>query len=286
MAGEATTVDQGQQGGTPSGQNNQPTSNQQPNTNNQPQGQSQQPSNTQRPGADQNPGHGDGDQRTRGILSDLQKERQARQKLEQQLQQLNGSLESERRRVQALAGVNPQSEEEQEIEAVKARVLQLFPVLGKLTDEKLEQLMGLGDKASSIEEAAQHHWTRHGQTMLDGLAEQVSEEIGGDLTDRQRKALFRAYVAEAEADPEFLQRHNSGDRTLLAEFAKQWAEDWIEPVRKSAVQAEVNRRRPVPNGRDRNVNTQAPKQVDFKNPKAVEDAMVESFRSHGGRFDN
>lgn len=279
-----TTTTQDQQGQTQ--QTQQGTNTQQQTQQSQtPQQQqtSQQQQSSQRPGADQNPGN---DDRSRGLIADLQKERQARQRLEQQFHELQGHLDAERRRIQALAGVTPQSPEEQELEAVRARVVQLFPVLAKLDEEQLDQLLSLNERAGGFEEVAQNHWERHGRTMLSSLQSKVAEELGTDLSDRQQKALARAYVAEAETNPEFLKRHEAGDQTLIEEFAKQWVEDWFEPARKTVVTSEVNRMRRVPSGRDRSVQTTPPKKIDFKDAKAVEDAMVESFRSHGGRFDN
>lgn len=236
----------------------------------------------QRPGAGQNPG----DAQQRGLIADLQKERQARQKLERDIQGLQGHLDAERRRVQALAGVTPQTDEDRELDAIRERIVKLFPVLGKLTPEQVDEFMQLRGSAASIEEATQHHWTAHGRQMLGSLYDNVAKEVGSDLTDRQKKALGQAYVAAAEADPEFLARHETGDPKLIEEFAKQWVEDWFEPARKAVVQTETSRFRRVPSGRDRNVQTTPPKPIDFKNPKAVEDAMVESFKRHGGGFDN
>jgi hypothetical protein len=254
-----------------------------------PAGSTQQPAVTAQPVVKQEPAPAQKsgvDDKQRGLLADLQKERQTRQRLEQQLATHQAELDARQRRIQALAGVNPQSEEEAELEAVRERVKKLFPVLGRLTDEKLEKLLSLDERSGGLEEAAQHHWSRHATTMLDSLQKAVAEEIGSDLTDRQKKALGRAYVAEAESDPEFLKRHEAGDTKLIEEFAKGWIEDWFEPARKQVVTTEVNRQRRVPSGRDRNVSTTPPKKVDFKDPKAVEDAMVESFKSHGGRFEN
>lgn len=225
------------------------------------------------------------DAQQRGLIADLQKERQARQKLEQQFTALNANLEAERRRVQALAGVTPKTEEDVQLDEIRARIVKMFPVLGRLDEDQIDELLSLKDHAGSIEEATQHHWTTHGRSMLSGLNEAVAKEIGSDLSDRQKKALGQAYVAAAEADPAFLQRHEQGDPKLIEEFAKAWIEDWFEPARKQVVTTEAQRFRRVPNGRDRNVQTTPPKAVDFKNPKAVEDAMVESFRRHGGSFD-
>jgi len=221
----------------------------------------------------------------RGVIADLQKERLARQKLQSQFDQLSGEREADRRRIAALAGVNVPTTEEAELEDVRARLVKLFPALGKLNDEALTRLMNLADDSQGIQDATQHHWQTHGRSMLAAVTSAVVELSGSDLTERQKKALAREYVAEAEANPEFLKRHTSGDQTLIAEFAKQWVEDWFEPARKQLVTQEVARRRPVPSGRDRNVQTAPPKKIDYKDEKAVEDAMVESFRSHGGRFE-
>ena len=228
-----------------------------------------------------------GSDRERGLLTDLQKERVARQRLEQQLQQHQNDLKAERLRVQALAGVTPKSDEDVELEAVKARVVQMFPALAKLDEKALERLLAVANNADSLEEATQHHWVSHGRQMVDALNEQVADELGVDkLNDRQRKQLGRAYLSMLEDDPESLKRHNAGDKALIQEFAKAYTEDWFESARKTVVTNEVSRRRPVPNGRDRSVQTSPAKKIDFKDEKAVSDAMVESYRSHGGKFDN
>lgn len=226
------------------------------------------------------------DDANRGLVADLQKERQARQQLQQQVQQFQQQLEAEKRRVMALAGVNPQTAEETELEEVRAKLVKIFPVLGKLTDKQVDNLLQLGERAGGIEEATQHHWQNHGRQMLSQVQDAVAEAVGSDLTERQVKALNRAYVAEAESNPEFLARHEAGDKTLIEEFAKQWIEDWFEPARRRVVTDEVTRRRPVPRGGDRTVQTTPAKKIDFKDEKAVSDAMVESFKSHGGRFES
>jgi hypothetical protein len=226
------------------------------------------------------------DSQQRGLIADLQKERQARQRLEQQFAQLQGNLDAERRRVQALAGVNPKSAEEVELDTIRERIVKMFPALGRLTEEQLDEFAALKNNAASVEEATQHHWTVHSRGMLGNLYESVAKEVGSDLTERQKNAIGRAYLAAAESNPEFLARHESGDPKLIEEFAKAWIDDWFEPARKAVVQTEARRFRPVPGGRDRTVQTTPAKAIDFKNAKAVEDAMVESYRKHGGGFDN
>jgi hypothetical protein len=251
-------------------------------------GQQQSTQQTQQPPPQQRTGAEDTSRWEReraGLLADLKKEREARQAHEKRVAELSGTLTTEQKRVRALAGLEVKSPEDQELDQVRERVKQLFPVLAKLDESKIDQLLGMTDKLGSAEEVVQHHWTQHGQRMLDAVSNEVSDAVGRDLTERQQKALWRAYTVEAENNPEFLARHNQGDPNLAKEFAKAWVEDWFESARKSVVTEEIGRRRPVPNGRDRNVNTQPLKKIDYKNEKAVEDAMVESYRQHGGRFD-
>ena len=122
--------------------------------------------------------------------------------------------------------------------------------------------------------------------MLDSVIDGVLQKVGGDdLTARQKKAIVRYYVGEAESDETFLTRHEQGDPTLVDEVVKAILEDWYEPARRSVTATEVQRtNRRVPRGADRSVGTTGKKKLDFKDQKAVEDAMVESFRSHGGQF--
>lgn len=222
--------------------------------------------------------------RERGLLADLQKERKARQQFEAQVQQAQAEIAQERRRVQALAGVNPRSQEDTDLEEVRARLIKVFPALGKLTEEQVDKILGVADKAEALEEGTLQQMTRHGRTMLDSVLSGVKKALGGELSERQIQKLERAYVAEAEASPEFLQRHNMGDQSLIEQFVKEYVEDWFEPARRRVTADEVARQRKVPSARDRSVVGQGGKKIDVNDPKAFGDALVESFRSHGGAF--
>ena len=224
------------------------------------------------------------DDRQRGILADLQKERKTRQELERQLTTHQAELASERRRIQALVGVNPRTPEDEQLDEVRAQFAKLFPGLARLTDEQIDKLLKVSESASTLEDTTQHYWKSHSVTMLTALNEAVADELGGDLTPRQQKAIVSAYVQEARENPEFLQRHDAGDRTLLTEFAKQWVEDWLKPAQRQITAQEVGRARRVPSGKDRSIAAGSPKKIDFKNPKALEDAFAEAYKSHGGAF--
>lgn len=240
-------------------------------------------SSTQKPGTGSNTGVDD--KKYQGLTADLQKERKARQDAIIANERTQAELAQVRKQMQALAGITPKDDAEQEFDAIRAQFAKVFPGLAKLTDAQIEKLMGVADKADSLSEATTHHWQRHGSTMLDALEKAVVDEIGGDLTERQKKALTQAYVNEAQTNDDFLKKHEAGDLDQLTAFAKEWVGDWMTAASRKVTKNAVGQFRPVPRGGDRSTTgTGGGKKIDFKDEKAVEDAMVESFRSRGGQF--
>ena len=219
-----------------------------------------------------------------GLTADLQKERKARQDYEAKVRQYEADLAAERKRVQALAGVNPKQPAELEEEAIRVRFKQLFPDIADLTKEDIEALREMRTKAKEIDETNRHHWTNHARTMVSGVQQAIEKELGGKLTDRQRSQVERLYAIRAEQDQEFLSRHVSGDKTLIEEFAKEFIEDWFEPARRKVTQQESQRFRAVPSGKDRGIVTHGEKKIDVNDSKAVEDVLVRGFRERNGEF--
>ena len=230
----------------------------------------------------------------KAFIADLQKERRQRQEYERQVASITSERDQERRRVQALAGVNPQSGEEVEADQIRAKINQLYPVLGKLTDKQVDRLLRLADSGDSLEQVTSHHWTTHGRRMLDSLTEAATKSFGGKLSDRQSNRMKAAYVQEAQDSQvdergqalpgTFLYRHEQGDPTLIEEFIKAWDEDWFEPAKRNAQAGAVNQFRRVPSGRDRSVVNTGEKQIDVNDANAVEDLLVKGFRERGGEF--
>jgi hypothetical protein len=175
--------------------------------------------------------------------------------------------------------------EDAEADEIRAKFGQLFPGLAKLTDEQITRLLAVADNAGNLQETTQHYWSGHGRAALGSLEEKVAEEIGGALTTRQQRALRSAFTYAVESDQALLERYAAGDQTLIDEFAAEWIEDWFKPAQRKVTQQVVAGQRRVPSGKDRSVGTTAPKQINFKDPKAVEDAMVASFKEHGGTFE-
>jgi len=224
------------------------------------------------------------DPRFKGVLSDLAKERKARQKFEADYRASQAAVEQERRRVQALAGVNPRSPEQEQDEAVRARFQQLFPGLAKLTDEQINRLMQVAENADNLDATTNQMWQRHGRQMLDSVIQRASKSMGGELTERQRIRLERAYFNEAASNEQFLARHEAGDPKLVEEFVKEFVEDFVEPGRRNALASEQERMRRVPSSRDRSIVGANGKAPDLSKPSEFEDAAVAAFRKHGGGF--
>lgn len=222
------------------------------------------------------------DTRFKEVNTGYQTEKQKRETLERQLSEATT-------KIQALAGVKGTSPEELETEEVRAAFAKMFPGLAKLSDAQIEKLLKVAESGDRIEETTQNYWRNHGRQMIGKAEAQISDELGGqELTERQRKRIAREYIQyiEENAQDGALDRHESGDEKLVSEFTKQFLDDWRESIRKSVTNTELSRNRPVPSGRGRSVNTGGKKKIDYNDPKAVEDAMVESFRGHGGEFGN
>lgn len=212
-------------------------------------------------------------------------------------QQLQQQLEESQRRIQALAGVAPVDPNAQEAEEVRTAFKSMFPHLAKLDDQRIDRLLKLADQSDQLETTANHHWQQHTQRMVGALETEIAEQLGVDeLTPRQRQRLGEAYANALNRDyvtaqregrqSDLLRRHEAGDQTLIAEFAKEWVEDFVEPVRRRATAAQVQRVGVrVPSGRSsQNVSTITKPKIDFTNEQAVEDAAVAAFQQHGGMF--
>jgi FtsZ-binding cell division protein ZapB len=226
----------------------------------------------------------------KAFIADLQKERKARQALETQSNTYKTQYETEQRRVRALSGVDPLDPAAAEAAEVRNRFKQVVSreqllEMAGLTEDDIASIKANRESSTALQQTTEHYWQSHGRTMLGSLEKEVAQEFGGEkLTPSQSKVLRAAYVQAAQDDPEFLQRHEQGDTTLITEFAKTFAEDWIKPAQRRAQAVEIGRRQPLPSGKDRTVTAPGGKKIDVNDPKAVEDLLVAGFRERGGNF--
>ncbi len=227
------------------------------------------------------------DPRYAGMLRDLQAERTKRQEWERKATEREVELASERRRVQALAGVNPLSPEEADAAKIRTRIKEIMGEdfgTGGLTKEEVAELRELRSQAAELRASSEHHWQVHGQQMLSSVVSSIAKQLGGELSERQTTRIQRAYVQEAESNPEFLKRHEQGDPKLIEEFVKDFMDDFIEPARRLVTKNENDRMRRVPGSRDRSVVGTSGKKVDLSTDKGFADALVDSYKGHGGAF--
>lgn len=250
----------------------------------------QQQTGTQTPASTGNNNSGETWERERrGLIGETQKERAARQKIEQDHNTLKAQYETAIKRINALAGINPKSQGETEDEEIRAAFAAKFPHLAELTPEDIQAIRDTRQQTSALKASTDAMWKRHTNQVLSSLNTQVSEKLGGgDLSTRQKDMLRREYIAFIEegqaAGKDYISRHESADESLIEEFVDAYLKEWQEPIRRSVTSTEINRQRPLPSGRGRGAPPTAPVKIDFSNPKAVEDAMVASFKNHGGTF--
>src|ERR1035437_5911839 len=76
----------------------------------------------------------------RAFIADLQKERKQRQDYERQVATYQGELAAEKRRVQALGGVSPQSKDEVDADAIRRQFGQYFPDLANLSKDDIGEI--------------------------------------------------------------------------------------------------------------------------------------------------
>src|ERR1035437_6453377 len=220
----------------------------------------------------------------RAFIADLQKERKQRQDFERQFATSQGELAAEKRRVAALAGVNPQSQDEVDADAIRRQFGQYFPDLANLSKDDIDAIKELREQAAQMREASEQGYRRQGKQTLTAVVNAVTKEFGGTLSDRQARRVQLAFVNECESDPAFLARYDQGDETVIPEFVKTYVEDFFEPARRKVTQSEVERQRRVPSGRDRSVAGLGGKKIDYSNDKSFGDALVESYKSPGGAY--
>lgn len=218
---------------------------------------------------------------------------------EREFQELQARLADNERKLRLAMGVEQQDPNEVEDEKARQVLRRLFPILEKLNDETLEQVLGAGQAAQQLKATNDNYWNRHSDQMLGDLQQNFAQALGTEkLTDSQAKRIKLAYTQEAEAchanrvkaieqykrtgyteydfDNDFIARHEKGDKTLIQEFVKTFTEDFFEPARRKAVQT-VGGRVPVPNGRGRSTVASTQTKPKLGTEKEFKSALNEAL---------
>ena len=217
----------------------------------------------------------------KGQLRDLQTERQKRQAFERQVQEYEARIAERDRQVAALTNTRTPNKDEAEEQAVRDRFKQLYPHLADLTPEDVEAIREAKKMGSQYQQSEEARWTGHHSTMIAEVHSGISKEIG-DLTPRQITRINAAYVRECEANPEFMQRIERGDKTATAHFVKEYLEDFVQPVQRKQAAENVTRFRTVPNGKDRSVPLPGGKTINPSDEAAVSGMLGAHFRRNRG----
>lgn len=213
----------------------------------------------------------------------------------QRADQLAAQLDQATRQIRALAGVRDVPPEELEIGQVRDALGRVIPGIDKLSPEMIERLVKIAQQGDQIEETNRTIWKNHGLKMIRSAQDSIADTLRVEkLTDRQKSRIGReytvfieenSYLDENDRPAGAILRHEAGDDSLVEEFVKAFLEDWQESIRKSVVSTETRPLRAVPSGRGRSVVIGKPKEkVNYNDSKAFGDALVASFKDHGGTF--
>lgn len=226
------------------------------------------------------------DARVRGLLADLQKERTARQGFEQKLTEATTRHTDLDRRFKALAGVTEPSEAEAERFQIRERLKAMVPELSELIDGgmSLKEIKDTLAEMKGLQQSANAGYMQRGRAVRAQVLEAATDAYGGTLSERQQNRLIDALVFHLATNDELRVRYEEGDDAPITAFVNEYIEDFIKPAARQATAQDVNRLRPVPRGRDRNIVATAAKKIDFTDDKAIMDAMVEDFQVRGGEF--
>lgn len=196
--------------------------------------------------------------------------------------QLEADLASERRRVQALAGLSPDDPAKEETDKVLAALYKMAPHLDPANQRRAVE--GLPE----IEEARRINrmqWDRHRDATFDQVKGQVAGALGLEsLTPaaaRKVIAAFKAQVPDQMNDaqgnptnPEWFawsQRYENKDPKLIEEFVNEFVSDFVEPAKRMGL---VRPRMNVPSGGfSRPVATNQNKQPEYGKMKTVQEML-------------
>jgi hypothetical protein len=205
-----------------------------------------------------------------------------------------GRIAELERQIQALTGVQqaqltaPTAPEDPQVAAVRADLFKLVPWL-----QKLESVAAIADQLPQVVGTIPQMQTDQ-KTYWDGVATQTMDRVfaegatllGTTLTPRLQTMLHREFVEFVSSTPEYENRYNRQDQTLVKDFLATIDAELLAPMRrKSQVPVEQRRDRAArtPQGGNSSpaVATAAPPRS--KDPDAL---MSEAFAGFRGLIDS
>lgn len=139
----------------------------------------------------------------------------------------------------------PPAEPDPQIEAVKARLLEVFPELKHLKDladlaGQKGNLLATTEAIARYEQAEQAFYDRHTESQLGSLHKLAAEHVIGtgkaaaDLPEEVREVLTQRFAAWVAKDPARSARYNALDQSLVGEYWPIFRAAMFDPVRRAA----------------------------------------------------
>jgi hypothetical protein len=204
---------------------------------------------------------------------------------------LQKDLDLANQRLRLAMGIDPANQPNPEADGVKKAFLDLWGGPRGL----IKELFGVDldpaalaralQNGSAAGDVVQQHWDNHRTAVLADVTAGVVDALNVEkLSARQAarvEAAFQAYVREGVAadNAGFTQRYEARDPQMVADFVKEFTEDFVEPVRRTSSQQFTPPRVPRPGG-SRPVVTK-PVENNAKSVEEAEDVGVKYMRERG-----
>ena len=168
-------------------------------------------------------------------------ERQANERMQQHIQtmksQYDGELQRVKAQLQALVGVTPQNQSEEDV--VRQQFAKIFPSLAKL-ESKYGDLEKLMERAGDLDSQTNHYWSSYAGQQMDKLFRLAEGSMGGQLPVESKRMLHQTFTGFVQSSPELVARYES-DPTLVDDFWRAFQSGFIDPARRANVANAANR---------------------------------------------
>lgn len=163
--------------------------------------------------------------------------REANEQFARREAEYTARLEAVQRQLHAVVGVTPPADPE--IAVVRDQFSKLYPGLSKI-EERAEQLLGVLERSGDLEAQTNHYWQSYGRQTMGRLFERAQESLGTPLTEEGKRQLHAAFTGYVSSSPELTGRY-ANDPTLVDDFWKAFTSSFIDPSRRVASAAVVDR---------------------------------------------
>lgn len=204
--------------------------------------------------------------------------RQAQTEFATREAQIRQEADQYKRQVQALTGVLPP--ENSENDTIRKQFFNLFPWAEKM-EKRFGDFESLVDRAGDLETQNSHYWNKHGQDTMDRLYTAATTSLG-PLSNEAKQTIGTAFIGYVQSSPERTNRYYS-DPGFVDGFWREFSSSVIDPVRRNATVGAVGRApgaipQDSPSGAPHASPTPRPANMDER----VNNAWAQFQQSRGG----